>query len=494
MGYHLTSPAKCSFELHLSGRNLWSQTESYTIGETPTDSDPLFELTHRKAESYMLSRLMFDTPKIRAANGPYSVLNPYTVLIAKERGDYNRFVPRGLFDEGDEEASGETDKGNALEELKNLLDALYPYTNFYLRFHNEIMEFPEATHEMFQKSICNEVLMYYCKTNTNEYTLSKLIMAVNARYMGWETAALPKMIRKYTGKQYAAIVPRGFGKTKCIRNIAATLLVTFPGIEVLTLAHRKSLTSSTKEDIMTTLSSRFPPDKFGHYETMGHSGSIMLCRKDGSARSYLKYASSLLSDSLRGYDCHVVLQDEFLCLPSSSYTAVNAMSQRHHCKVGYLSSPITDRKDRLLNLVRGQEKCGGVNIYRLCLFCLDPEHVQYSTTRTGCYRSIYTPNHIVYSSDNKGFESVLTQSDASFENEQGVIRPSDLTVGDGYDGLYANPKTQFSRRFVRRLQDPQAYVQLSSVDAHGPNDTVYWIYIDPAFHPTKQSAMAICCV
>ena len=493
MGYHLTSPSKCSFELYLIGRGLWGVTDSYSAGGNVAESDPVFALTHRKAESYVLSRLMFDSPKARSANSQYSVYNPYTVLTKEEESA----VPLGLFSDEDEEKGGDDHKtaGNAgLEELKKLLNVLHPYTTYYYRFHNEIMDFPEATHEMFQKSVCNEVLFYYCKNNTNEYTLGKMVMAVNAMYMGWEETALPRMIEKYTGKQYAAIVPRGFGKTKTIRNVAATLLVTFPGIEVLTLAHRKALTCSTRDDIVSTLTTCFPADQYGHYKLERHQDCVFLVRDDGSPRACLKYASSLLSDSLRGYDCPVVLQDEFLCLPLKSYSAVNAMSQRQHCKVGYLSSPITDRKDRLVNLVRGLDRCGGVNIYRLCLFCLDPEHVQYSTTHTGCYRSIYTPNHIVYSSDNKGFESLLTQTEASFENEQGVIRPSDLVVDDDYDEIYTDAKTQFSRGFISRLCDPEAYVQLPSIDAHGPGDAVYWVYMDPAFHPTRQSAMAICCL
>ena len=455
-------------------------------------ADPLSLLTQRRSEGYILSRLMFDSPTDRSKNGQFSVYNPYTVYETEDD-------MTDLFINEEDNSSGSDNDARGygglagLEELKTLLNTLEPYVKCCSRFHGAVLESSAASHEMFQKSVFYEVFCFFTRSRTSQYALEKLILGLSKRYTAWSTVSIPNMIEKYTGKQYLGIFPRGFGKTRTIKMISAVFMVSFPGVDILVLAHRKNLVSSVKDDVVAALIGSFPPSEHDHYRLERHDDSVLLVRPGGAPPSRLKYSSSSNADSLRGNDASIVFQDEFMCVPKKTFTILMAMFQRRHTKGGFLSSAAQGKNDYQVYLIKHGGKCGSTNLYWLCNFCMMPDHVQYSNTHTSCYRGyLFTPPHITYSSDNKEFEAVLTQSEVSFENELGVIRPEDL-ANDEEDEVPKH-RSQFSRDFLRRFHNPENYVHLSSIDPHGPRDAAYWVYIDPAFHSSKQSAMAICCV
>ncbi|RUS71487.1 hypothetical protein EGW08_020738 [Elysia chlorotica] len=505
--YHgIKTPNGCTFELHLSGRGVWSQVDTL-LGPNAMDRDPFLKAAYKLSEGYVLSRLLTDTNDVRAENGKYCESNDYT-LYPKNA---NRWCPDGLFapvrTNGDNDTRSYHDPSH-LTALDSLLKKLHPYVQCVMRFHDQAMSGPHAKHEMFQKSIFYEVLFYYCRYHTDEYTLNKLVTAITDKYIGWESVSTNDMIQRYLGEQYLAIIPRGFGKTVCIRTIVATFMVTFPGVEILALAHRRNLMSAIKDDILSTLYERFPPERYGRYKIESHNECISLTRQDGTASSRLKYGTSHFPNSLRGYDSEIVFQDEFLCLSDASIAALSAMFQRTHCKGGFLSSPVSTRRDKLLNLTKGHSRAGkGVNMYRLCLFCMDPSHLQHSGGQIGCYRCIYTPNHITYSNDNKVFEQIMTDSHVSFISEQGIIHPNEMFdgTGDGYEGtaaggtgdsggINADEPSSFYKRFLDRFTNINVYYPLANIEPHGPSDAYYWVYLDPTYHVASQSAAAICCV
>lgn len=489
--FHLTTPSRCSFELYFNGRNLWDSTNIYSNNESSIGNDPMVHVLKQQSEGYILSRLLFDTSLKRSKNKQFHTYNPYTTYSTKQNKFDKLFAPQPNFKYCD---SKKCEIG--IFELKTLLEEMEPYVQCCKYFHEEVMEGAHGKHEMFQKSVFYEVFFFYCQNSTSTHLLSKAVLGLNDRFFGWGWVSVPNMIEKYTGKQYIAIVPRGFGKTRCIRTIAAVFLISFPGVEILALAHRKALITSVKDDVRSLLTTAFPPTMYGQYTLISHEDTMLLSRPGSKQISKFKYGSSYNADSLRGNDPDIGFQDEFMCIPERSHTILNAMNQRKHTKIGFLSSPMMDKKENLINLVQKMNiRCVGINLYRLCSFCMNPSHVQYSTTHTGCYRSLFTPSYITYSSDNKEFESIMTNSEASYKNELGVIHPSELKTEEGVD-LFGNTQqcSQFSSKFVKYLKQPETYCSLYSNTTRGVRDEVYWIYIDPAYHASKQSAMAICCV
>lgn len=433
----------------------------------------------------MLSRLLFDTPQARQNNGRFFVYNPYLIWDDKDDDDYGDLytpTPPPL-----------KDNGAAAVYLKKTLETMVPYVAFLKRIHEDVMESPTTMHEMFQKSSFYEVLFYYCCYKTSEDFLLTFMTAVNDKYLGFSVAALESMREKYTGKQYVAIIPRGLGKTRGIKLIISVSLMSFPGVEVLAMAHTRSLICSIKDDVEHTLRTCFPSYANGNYVVSKHDDSLILTFADGRS-SRLKYASACRPATLRGNDPHIGLLDESLCVSEAAYSVINAMTQRKHCKIGFFSSPIATKKDALLNLVKNMGvKCRNINLYRLCFFCLDALHVQYSASQTGCYRRMFAPRYITYSADNKSFESVLTKTETSYENELGVIRPEDLNGTSDFLGAADDTdRAVFGRAFMDHLRNPTMHLQLSSLPLE--ENCVYWIYMDPAYHPSVQSAIAISCV
>lgn len=317
------------------------------------------------------------------------------------------------------------------------------------------------------------------------------MLGANDTYLGFCIASIDKMRVKYTGKQYMAIVPRGLGKTRCIRLVTAVALITFRGCEVFTMAHIKSLSSALKDDVESILNTKFPASRY-NYRMFKHQDSIIMVFTDGGKFNRLKYASACNPASLRGNDPHIGFLDETLCVSKDAYAVISAMIQRLHTKIGFVSSPIANKKDDLINLVVNMPtKCSNINLYRLCYFCLDRLHVQYSVSHTGCYRRMFAPKHIMYTDDNKSFEGVLTQTETSYENELGIIHPEDIAIDQVYRPDIDN-KSVFTYTFISHICNPLSHLRLSELPYE--QEPAYWIYIDPAYHPSQQSAVAICCV
>lgn len=300
------------------------------------------------------------------------------------------------------------------------------------------------------------------------------------------------MRHKYTGKQYMCIIPRGLGKTTCIKLVLSVALVTFTNCEILAMAHTRSLVCSTKDDIESTLQNCFPSQVYG-YHMWKRQDCLILEFKDGTTNR-LKYASACRPASLRGNDPQIGFLDEALCVSEESYVVINAMIQRKHTKIGFVTSPVFGKKEALINLaVNMLTKCSLINLYRMCYFCMDRLHVQYSSSHTGCYRKMFAPRHITYDEANKKFEGVITGSEASYETELGVIRPEDIASGR-YDANNDDAtRTVFSTAFIEHLHNPITHIRLEDIPTNR-DYSCYWIYMDPAYHPSEQSAIAITCV
>ena len=473
----IETPLKCSFHLYFSKKSMWcneNEADEWTLN------------FRRMADSYIYKRLLFETPKQRRKNVTYFIYNPY--LMAPNCQDLE-----DLYGPPPELIHQEKSKNNNNQSirLKTELENMMPYIIFLKRIHEDVMETPTTTHLMFQKSLFYEVLFFYCLNKTSQDTLTNVILGANDMYFGFCISSIDKMILKYTGKQYMAIVPRGLGKTRCIKLVTAVALITFRGCEIFTMAHIKSLSSALKDDVESILLTKFPPSKF-NYRLFKHQDSIIISFYDDSGKfNRLKYASACNPASLRGNDPHIGFLDETLCVSRDSYAVINAMNQRSHTKIGFVSSPIANKKEDLINLVVNMPiKCNYINLYRLCYFCLDKSHVNFSYSQTGCYRKMYAPKHIMYTNDNKNFEGVLTRSNESYENELGIIHPEEIDVNQIYESDVN--KCVFSNKLISHLTDPLTYLRLKDIPYE--SDAVYWIYLDPAFHASKQSALAICCI
>jgi hypothetical protein len=481
----VTSPARCSFDIYINGNGLWG----------PADDDEWLDLLTKKATSYIYERMLFDTPKGRQTNKLFFNHNPY---LASEGGDDDDRY-KGMYDDDDDEditTTTTTTTGGSVDlvvhNLKRTLTDMGPYVTFLDRIHKDVMENETTTHQAFQKSVFYEVCFFQCLYKTSEDLLTAMILGCNDVYLGFPLASVGRMREKYTGKQYMSIIPRGLGKTTCIKLTTAVALVTFRGVEILAMAHTKTLICSTKDDIESTLNACFPAPVYGYF-LQKHEDSLILVFKDGVS-SRLKYASACRPATLRGNDPSIGFLDEALCVSEDSYSVINAMIQRKHTKIGFLSSPISSKKDALLNLVVNMAtKCATINLYRLCYFCLDRLHVQYSSSHTGCYRKMFAPRYIVYDDANKSFEGVITRSEASYENELGVIRPEDIAQGQYDSGNDDATRAVFNKQFLDHLRDPMTHVKLADLPCEDDHAS-YWIYMDPAYHPSEQSAIAIMCL
>lgn len=482
----ITSPARCSFEIYLTNNGLWQSTV-----DNAGDNDEWRDLLVKKATSYMYERMIFDTPKGRQNNKLFFTYNPY--LVMDEELDLGSGSPSyydGLYRDDASITAGNTNP--VVRNLKKTLTDMRPFVTFLDRIHRDVMEHETATHQMFQKSIFYEVCFFHCLYKTSEDLLTAMILGCNDVYFGFPLASIDRMREKYTGKQYMSIIPRGLGKTTCIKLTTTVALVTFIGVEILAMAHTKSLICSTKDDIESALQKYFPGTVYGYF-LQKHEDSLILVFKNG-ATSRLKYASACRPSSLRGNDPSIGFLDEALCVSEESYPVINAMIQRKHTKIGFLSSPISNKKDSLLNLVVNMStKCASINLYRLCYFCLDRLHVQYSSSHTGCYRKMFAPRHVVYDEANKSFEGVITRSEASYENELGVIRPEDITNGRYDSNNDDATRAVFCKQFLEHLHNPMTHIKLSDVNCDEEYAS-YWIYMDPAYHPSEQSAIALMCV
>lgn len=471
----ITSPNKCLFDIFLTHGGLWGADK---------DRDEWVNLLTKKADAYVYKRLFFDTPKSRQSNKSFYSYNPYLVW-----DDDNDLSLDDLYGPCPDQ-KGVHEGG--LAKLKKTLEVSTPFVTFLARIHEDVMEDETTTHQMFQKSVFYEVCFYYCMYKTSEESLTALMLGCNDTYFGFPMASIDRMRHKYTGKQYVCIIPRGLGKTTCIKLAIAVALVTFTNCEILAMAHTRSLVCTTKDDVEAALQNYFPSRVYG-YRLWKHKDSLILDFKDGTTNR-LKYASACRPASLRGNDPDIGFLDEALCVSEDSYTVINAMIQRKRTKIGFLSSPISNKKEALLNLVVNMStKCSSINLYRLCYFCLDRLHVQYSASHTGCYRKMFAPRHIAYDEANKNFEGVITRSEASYENELGVIRPEDVANGR-YDADNDDAtRAVFNRAFIDHLHNPLTHIKLEDIPTHG-DYSCYWIYMDPAYHPSEQSAIAITCV
>ena len=472
----ITTPSRCSFELYFSKNGIWGND---------VEGDEWTDMFIKLANTKLYKRLLFDTPQKREQNKQFFTYNPYLVSSSKNNEEYLE----ELYGKPPERVDQENNLSR-VSNLKSDLEKMAPYITFLSRIHEDVMEKPTTTHLMFQKSIFYEVLFYYCLNKTSQDMLTNVILGANDFYLGFCIASIDKMREKYTGKQYVAIVPRGFGKTRCIRLVTAVALITFRGCEIFTMAHIKSLSSALKDDVESILNAKFPASRY-NYKMFKHQDSIMLNFQGEKTFNRLKYASACNPSSLRGNDPHIGFLDETLCVSKDAYAVINAMNQRLHTKIGFVSSPIANKKDDLINLVVNMpSKCSQTNFYRICLFCLDRLHVQYSTSESGCYKRMFAPKHIMYTEDNKNFEGVLTRTETSYENELGIIYPEDINV----DSVYRSDtgKSVFTKQFIAHICNPMTHIRLSELPYE--DEPAYSIYIDPAYHPSSQSAIAICCV
>lgn len=485
----ITTPAKCSFKLYITSNGLWGDTLQGGVEHTQGAWIDLFK---QLATSYIYRRLIFDTPQGRQRNKLFFVYNPYLTEQSLDLEQEERELEE-LYGPPISPVKQTSDPllEAGIAKIKRELEKMIPYVTFMQRIHNDVMDNPTTTHLMFQKSIFYEVLFFYCQHNTSENLLSTLMTGINSTYLGFSMASMTRMRIKYTGKQYISIIPRGLGKTRCIRLVFAVALVTFRGCQLLAMAHTKSLVYTTKDDIENTLETCFPPSKY-NYTRCTHEESLII-EFPGEPSNRLKYLSACRPASLRGNDPDIGFLDEALCVSQDSYGVINAMIQRMHTKIGFVSSPISSNKAALLNLVINMAiKCESINMYRLCYFCLDTIHVQYSASHTGCYRKLFAPRYITYNDENKSFEGVITRTNASYENELGVIRPEDITSGEfNADDMERN-RAMFTPEFVSHLTSPTTYVRLNNLPVE--RRTAYWIYIDPTYYASKSSAIALCCV
>lgn len=500
---YITTPTKCSFEYFVKGKGLWSR-----VVEHP---DEFMLLSQRRVDSYVWMRFLFDTPKGRISNSTYAVYNPY--LVWGKDADtfddlFNTSAPQQRTQLTTHNMCTENvkdDDDDAREFKKNIktaLETMQDYFIFMRRILHEALVDPTHMYEMFQKSIIYEVLFYNMRYKTGQdETLSRFLLGITDAYLGFSMTGIEKSKKKYCAKQYVAIIPRGHGKTRIQAVIIAVALVTLPDVKILAMAHTRNLICTTKDDVENILNKAFPASKL-RYKTSRPEDNLILTFEgvNNTTSSRLEYASACKSSTIRGHDPDIGLCDEALSVSPQAHTTINALSQRTHTKIGLLSSPLCNKYHLLLNFIRrleGSENTD-INMYRVSYFCFNDKHVQYSTSQMGCYRRMCVPRHIQFSKDNKLMDGIMASTDptvsasdtSAFENELGVVRREDVerNENDGENDNNSGVRV-FTDTFIEHLRDSFTHMLLENVPG-----SAYWIYIDPAYHPTRQSAICIVCV
>ncbi|GFR77345.1 tripartite terminase subunit 3 [Elysia marginata] len=462
-------------------------------------------MARRKADTYMLRRLCYDTLRDRQINKSFYTYNPALVFTeGVDFPDVAEFdeLARNLYGDPPPEVDQDGDAPNSssppvrgAKKLMDLLRTLVPYVQFNVHYHDTVLSSPWAVHQMFQKSVAYETLFHAVNVETNSNALENFVLASNDAYYGFTLASLNSVCRLYTGRQMFAVILRGMGKTSAITTTTAVALMTLPRYNVLHVAHLKPLVLNTIREIKVIITEKFPEEVYGYIIRMMEDCLVIIFIESGNENK-LSCRSGSRDSTVRGVDPNVVFVDESYCLSKGSYTSINAFEQRYGVKIIWVTSPVVTQADLLMEmLAEWRNKCRDMNLYRISFYCMNNEHSQYSNEYMGCYKIMYASRHNTYNNTSKNFESLITRSADTFANEMGVVRMEDI------DRTLTSMQVErpvFSREFRDYLSSPEPFVNLDALPRGSVrerrDEIAYWIYMDPAYHASQTSAVALACV
>ena len=136
----ITSPNQCAFSIYFSCDGVWGGIDEQI-------DDDNIQMIRRKADSYLLQRLCYDSLSGRQANKSYYTYNATLAFTEEEDllGDateYDRLMRR-LYGEPPTEVCQIDDKNNTASpaakgasKLSGLLKNMVPYAQFMYHFHD----------------------------------------------------------------------------------------------------------------------------------------------------------------------------------------------------------------------------------------------------------------------------------------------------------------------------------------------------------------------
>lgn len=476
----ITTENKCSFSLYYRipsncepNDNLWGYVR-YEDSNVQRIKDAY--------EQYIWIKLLNNTPNDQFKNKtPY---NQYTQC--EYEGD--EFFDDENTDEEEDEGMNESyrlfllDSLNSIQKHKKCVDAAYT-----------IMKKEGYDLEPFQKSVLLEHLFFFVSENDPGILYS--FIAAMYPYFCFDSVMINHVIRMYSKKHYVSIIPRRHGKTMTIYMVIASFLISYGSISILAIAQNKKLINTTKKRITQYLefwNSTIEPGCLS-YSLMSTTDNVLVSyKKYPSKKSLLQCASVGQNDQAsRGPDPDFAIIDETMCINPNRFNSILALGQKKKCKLGFLSSPTPESKDRILKFITHLTKSrSGSNFYFVNYFCGSLNHTKYSSSQVGCVDLMfYKPRHITFSEENKTLTDIMTRNTQCYEGELGIIKDYEienaLREEEGKENYIEDFKS-FRNSFYEFLKSPECVCYDSEI-------VNYFIYLDPAFCSTTQSGIGIAC-
>lgn len=342
--------------------------------------------------------------------------------------------------------------------------------------------------EPFQKSMLLEHLLFYV-AERDPGIVRPLVTALYP-YLAFDYSVVSHAISMYRKKHYVSIIPRRHGKTMMMQAIITAFLVSYSNFTVLAVAQNKKLITTTKSSIVNYLEfwrSEYDPTAFDI--SFPVENVLVKFAKTGQ-QSLLICVSAHHESTLRGPDPQIVMVDEALAINSDRYPTILALGQKRACKIGLLSSPTIEGKERIIQLITqlGADS-NGTNFYHVKYYCGSKQHNPVSSNQQGCVNLMfYKPRHIVFSNDNRILTEIMTCDPQFYEGELGIIKD---------DEIEAAQKEHMSRLSVVNYKGfgEEFYDYFRSVRCLNYNRelTDFFIYVDPAYCATISSGLGISC-
>lgn len=346
--------------------------------------------------------------------------------------------------------------------------------------------------EMFQKSILLEHLLFYI-SKKDPGILRPFVMAMY-RYFSFDFGMIDHVIKMYTKKHYVSIIPRRHGKTFTIYLVLASFLIAYRTMSILAMAQNKKVINTTKSKVIHFLdywNKEIEPNSIS-YSFMSTTDNVLVAYKDDpSNKSLLQCSSAHTDGGSRGPDPQFGIFDETFCFNPLRLNSILALGQKAMCKLGFLSSPTPESKDRIIKFITNVTNVtSGTNFYFINYFCGSSNHSKYSTSQSGCVDLMfYKPHHITFSADNKMLTEIMTRNSQCYEGELGIIKDYEIenAIREEESKLeLVEDFKSFNNSFYEHFKTPEI--------VHYDSDIIdFFIYLDPAFCATSQSGIGIAC-
>ena len=459
-------------------------------------------------KAFVWRRLINETLQDRKRRRNLQMYNPYT--LHSEIPSTDRIDDDDLFVEDEDDSlllqgGGEEDDGKSEGDEKQLaitgyIKRLKPFCTFIKTVYGVS---PRTWLEPHQRAFIFNALLFRILADEGQSSLERFVLAMTMDFLGFRPYQLAFVTRVIPKSYSVSIVQRGLGKTTIQIQVAAAAMLCLPKIRVLLLAQSKTMVQTTVGEIRHVLQKyndssknllRVPSNGLRIY--MDYRGSEFISKAtvvSSAQYSYfndLVYLSGKNADGVRGQDPHLFIMDEFVSVPAQTHGSALPLGQRKHCHVNYLSSPVFNKPELLLNILVDLNNQNDINLYRTTFFCTKKIHQKHISTQRACINlEFYIPPYITYSDENRLITDVMTfecdgvrgkdtlpyyaapfvsiNNSSAYHNELGIVKRVDLvnakTARD--PKYYENTgSTAFSKSFYEFLKTEHAYVDLGRID------------------------------